>query len=107
IAATERVGCGGALLACHGPALAVPAVAALGEAVNDSTFRRHREPSGFDPGRARARPVGRTGVLDSYKKAGDVAFHYRRHHDFCRMPGGLWILAQRVSGLAEAVPQHY
>src|SRR6202035_3957148 len=36
IAATQHVGCGGALLAFHGPALAVPAVAALGEAVNDS-----------------------------------------------------------------------
>ena len=32
-----------------------------------------------------------TGVFDSYEEAGDVAVHHRRHHDFCRVPGGLRI----------------
>ena len=38
------------------------------------------------------------------KEDGDVAVHHRRHGDFCRLPGCLWLSAQRHSRLADAVP---
>ena len=77
VSATEHAGCDRALLAFHGRSLDVPASAAVDETVIDSTIRRRREPSGFDHGRTLDRFDGWAGVLDSYKKAGDVVVHHR------------------------------
>ena len=101
--ATEPAGCDRALLAFHGHSLAVPALTALdktltdaisGGSVSQADLTMDGHSTGLD---------GRAGVFDSYKKAGDVAVHYRRHDDLCRVSGGLRIPAQRYSRLAQTV----
>src|SRR5271156_2936610 len=108
--ATQSTGGGRAILAFYGLSMGVFDLAAVDQGIaiclTGSTIGRRLEFRGFDDRWTFARCHNRTAIFDSNQETGDVAIHYRRHHDLCRVSGGLRIPPEWNRQLAAPFPQH-